>query len=85
MTKLYNCMVTTRFPTEADLEASKINQLAALINEVYDDAESGMWRRPGTRTNPGIPQSFTVMAGNAVVTGVPGQQNFMPLVLRNPP
>jgi hypothetical protein len=43
MTKLYRCMVTTRFPTEADLEASKIKQLAALINEVYDDAEAGMW------------------------------------------
>jgi GNAT superfamily N-acetyltransferase len=53
MTKLYRCMVTTRFPTEADLEASKIKQLAALINEVYDDAESGMWKRPGMRTNPG--------------------------------
>jgi len=46
-------MMTTRFPTEADLEASKIKQLADLINAVYDDAESGMWRRLGTRTNPG--------------------------------
>jgi GNAT superfamily N-acetyltransferase len=45
-------MVTTRFPAKADVEASKINQLATLINEVYDDAESGMWRRPGTRTTP---------------------------------
>jgi len=23
-----------------------------LINEVYDEAESGMWKRKGTRTNP---------------------------------
>jgi hypothetical protein len=46
-------IVTTRFPTEADLEASKIKQLSDLINQVYDDAESGMWKRPGTRTNPG--------------------------------
>ena len=46
-------LVTTRFPTEADVTASKIKQLAALINQVYDDAESGMWKRPGTRTNPG--------------------------------
>jgi GNAT superfamily N-acetyltransferase len=45
-------MVTTRFPTQADFAASKIKQLADLINEVYDDAESGMWKRPGMRTNP---------------------------------
>jgi GNAT superfamily N-acetyltransferase len=46
-------MVTTRFPTEADFTAFKIKQLSDLINEVYDDAESGMWKRSGTRTNPG--------------------------------
>jgi GNAT superfamily N-acetyltransferase len=46
-------MVTTRFPTEADLAASKIKRLSDLINEVYDDAESGMWKRPGTRSNSG--------------------------------
>ena len=46
-------MMTTRFPTEAYLEASKIKQLMDLINAVYDDAESGMWKRLGTRTNPG--------------------------------
>jgi GNAT superfamily N-acetyltransferase len=45
-------MLITRFPAEADLEASKIKQLSDLINEVYDDAESGMWKHPGTRTNP---------------------------------
>ena len=44
--------VTTRFPIESDLEADTIARLSALINEVYDDAESGMWKRRGTRTNP---------------------------------
>jgi GNAT superfamily N-acetyltransferase len=44
--------VTTRFPIESDLEADKIKRLSDLINEVYDDAESGMWKRTGTRTNP---------------------------------
>jgi hypothetical protein len=39
MTELAHSTVTTRFPTEADLDASKIKQLAALINEVYDDKE----------------------------------------------
>ena len=34
--------VTTRFPIESDLEADNIKRLADLINEVYDDAESGM-------------------------------------------
>jgi ketosteroid isomerase-like protein/GNAT superfamily N-acetyltransferase len=41
------------YVSPADLEASKIKQLAALINQVYDDAEAGMWKRSGTRTNPG--------------------------------
>jgi GNAT superfamily N-acetyltransferase len=44
--------VTTRFPTELDLEADNVKQLSDLINEVCDDAESGMWKRKGTRTNP---------------------------------
>jgi GNAT superfamily N-acetyltransferase len=44
--------VTTRFPTEADLASAKIKRLLDLINEVYDEAESGMWKRLGTRTNP---------------------------------
>jgi GNAT superfamily N-acetyltransferase len=44
--------VTTRFPIELDLEADNIKRLSALINEVYDDAESGMWKRKGIRTNP---------------------------------
>jgi GNAT superfamily N-acetyltransferase len=44
--------VTTRFPAASDLQAGRIQRLSALINEVYDDAEAGMWRRKGTRTNP---------------------------------
>jgi GNAT superfamily N-acetyltransferase len=44
--------VTTRFPIESDLEADNVKRLSDLINEVYDDAESGMWKRKGTRTNP---------------------------------
>jgi hypothetical protein len=37
------------------------------------------------RTDPITPKSFTVMVGNAVVTGVPGQVGFIPLILRNAP
>src|SRR4030095_6284466 len=37
---------------EAGLEPDNINRLSNFINEVYDDAESGMWLRNGTRTNP---------------------------------
>jgi GNAT superfamily N-acetyltransferase len=44
--------VTTRFPTPTDLEAGRVARLSELINEVYDEAESGMWKRKGTRTNP---------------------------------
>jgi GNAT superfamily N-acetyltransferase len=44
--------VTTRFPMESDLGTDKIKRLSDLINEVYDDAESGMWKRKGVRTNP---------------------------------
>jgi len=43
--------VTTRFPIESDLGADNIKRLSDLINEVYDDAESGMWKRKGVRTN----------------------------------
>jgi GNAT superfamily N-acetyltransferase len=44
--------VTTRFPIESDLQADHVKRLADLINEVYGDAESGMWKRSGTRTHP---------------------------------
>jgi hypothetical protein len=42
--------VATRFPIESDLETDNIKRLSDLINEVYDDAESGMWKRKGART-----------------------------------
>jgi len=44
--------VTTRFPTDSDLRADRVSRLTNLINDVYDDAESGMWKRKGTRTQP---------------------------------
>jgi hypothetical protein len=44
--------MTIRLPIESDLAPDRIERLSDLINEVYDDAESGMWKRPGTRTNP---------------------------------
>ena len=44
--------VITRFPIESDLEIQNIKRLSDLINEVYDNAESGMWKRNGIRTNP---------------------------------
>jgi GNAT superfamily N-acetyltransferase len=44
--------VITRFPIESDLRDDNVKRLSDLINEVYDDAESGMWKRKGTRTNP---------------------------------
>ncbi len=44
--------LTTRFPLESDLGADRIKRLTDLINDVYDDAESGMWKRKGTRTHP---------------------------------
>jgi len=45
--------VTTRFPLPSDVGADSVKRLSDLINEVYDEAESGMWKRKGTRTNPG--------------------------------
>jgi hypothetical protein len=44
--------MTIRFPIESDLVANNIRRLSDLINDVYDDAESGMWKRKGFRTNP---------------------------------
>src|SRR5262245_4917355 len=44
--------LSCREPCEADFKDEAIKHLVDLINRVYDDAESGMWRRPGTRTNP---------------------------------
>ncbi len=44
--------VTTRFPTDPDRGAANIKRLSDMINDAYNDAESGMWKRKGTRTNP---------------------------------
>ena len=44
--------VMTRFPIGSDLRSDNITRLSDLINVVYDDAESGMWKRKGVRTNP---------------------------------
>jgi GNAT superfamily N-acetyltransferase len=44
--------VITRFPVSSDFKTDNVKRLSDLINEVYDDAESGMWKRKGTRTNP---------------------------------
>lgn len=41
----------TRLWLADDLRADSIEYLAALINAVYDIAESGMWHRKGVRTN----------------------------------
>jgi len=40
-----------RFPTTHDLKEEVVRSLSNLINAVYDDAESGMWKRKATRTN----------------------------------
>ena len=44
--------VATRFPTPTDLEAGTFERLSNLINDAYDDAESGIWKRRVNRTTP---------------------------------
>lgn len=44
--------VTCRTPRPDDLRDPVVQHLSALINRVYDEAESGMWKRKGTRTTP---------------------------------
>ncbi|HEU5133800.1 MAG TPA: GNAT family N-acetyltransferase [Steroidobacteraceae bacterium] len=44
-------MIETRFPVASDFEAGSVERLSRLVNEVYDVAESGLWKRKGTRTN----------------------------------
>lgn len=61
-----------------------------LNGQTYQIGQVGLLERQfgtgeGTNTDPITPKSFTLLAGNAVVTGVPGQQGFLPLVLRNAP
>ena len=57
---------------------------------IYQLGQAGVMERlfstgEGINTDPLTPKSFTVLSGNAVVTGVPGQQNFAPLIMRNAP
>ena len=61
-----------------------------LDGQTYQIGRVGLMERTfstgeGTRTNAVIPQSFTVLSGNAVVTGLPGMQSFMPIIIRNGP
>ena len=44
--------IVCRFPTDHDLTEDRVQDLSDLINAVYDDAESGMWKRQGIRTSP---------------------------------
>jgi GNAT superfamily N-acetyltransferase len=39
-------------PNDSDRRPENIKRLSDLINQVYDDAESGLWKRKGARTNP---------------------------------
>jgi len=41
-----------RFPTTHDLKEEMVWSLSNLVNRVYDEAESGMWKREAIRTNP---------------------------------
>lgn len=50
--------IITRFPIDSDLDAHNINRLSDLINEVFDHAESGMWKQKCIRTNPGEVESL---------------------------
>lgn len=57
---------------------------------IYQLGQVGLMERlfstgEGINTDPAIPKSFTVLSGNAVVTGVPGQSTFAPLIMRNAP
>lgn len=44
--------ILCRLPRDADLEPTAIRRLSELVNRVYDEAESGMWKAKGTRTSP---------------------------------
>lgn len=56
------CMsLIIRLSNEKDLEASKLNWLAELINRVYDEAESGMWHPNAKRINS---ETLKIMINN---------------------
>ena len=63
--------VITRFPVESDIEVGRIKRLTDLINEVYDTAESGIWKRTGTRTDPAAVERL-LRAGALILAEVDG-------------
>ena len=46
-----NNMIGIRLASGADLDPDRLDQLTRLINEVYADAEAGMWIPSALRTN----------------------------------
>jgi DNA-binding MarR family transcriptional regulator len=44
--------LTTGIPEFNEIDDNNIRLLSALINKVYDEAESGMWKVSGSRTSP---------------------------------
>ncbi len=46
-----NSLINTHFPVLKNFSENTILELTHLINIVYDDAESGMWKTEGSRTN----------------------------------
>jgi hypothetical protein len=74
-----------------DGEALQIGTAPFTLNgQTYHIGRDGLMERltttgEGTRLNPFIPTSVTVLSGNAVVSGLPGQQLFAPIIVRNAP
>jgi hypothetical protein len=61
-----------------------------LGGQTYQIGRVGLMERTfstgeGTRTDPITPKSITILSGNAIVTGLPGQQSFMPIIIHNGP
>lgn len=44
--------IACRLPRDSDLEPALVRRLSELVNAVYDEAESGMWKMKGLRTSP---------------------------------
>lgn len=57
--------VTTRFPTAADFDTHRVASLCDLINAVYDEAESGIWKPGGTRTT--VDEVERLLRANALI------------------
>jgi len=61
-----------------------------LSGQTYQIGRVGLMERTfstgeGTNIDPLTPKSITILSGNAVVTGLPGAQSFMPIIIRNSP